>query len=689
MSRNKAVMLPPPDGAESEVLKDGGIFDGIDDIYNDLEARPPPPPPSSRADIAQAQLNVTSSTNSTSIDDSSIGINMNGGGNTSFDTNNTEMFVCGVPPQSAKLGIKLGNLVWDTLIKSQCYADLNEEIAKRNAQLCPEDATNVSEMAVAPTDDSLIDNEIKTKIYVSNEAEASKPTKSTTIPYPAEKKQQSFWSVLGQRKCCGISYRMLVLIGIVFFNLMLLIILLTYFNGRNTGEKADISTQIVGAPSIEGEPVDTNAEDKVSELLVVCSEEGVLKEDGVILTGGQVLERGEYFCSPSKSYLVAILDDFVVIDIPSQMIVWSAGAPGAVRTILGEDGNMFIENAAGDILWNTGDIPGSNGVFNPQLVFWENNEGLIALQHTPIVGGVAQSPHSFWMGGNPRYEECEDCSDLQFPVRGAFYEPTFDSSGFEWQDANGNLPWHYPSLGYYSSSDPAVVTEHIEALEYGNIELGIASWFGSGTNFDRSRITMLLDETNKQDANLKWTISYEVEQNRGALSTEEIESDLRYLNTYFSGHKSWARIDGKPVIFVNSELDCEATERWMSGAADDWYVVMKFFDRYDRCEFQPDSWYNNEINIENGGVDVEEGFYYHIAPGHWVKGGRRPELERLRPGDWCQSVLAMEESTSEQWHLISSFNDSDQGSSIQPSLDWRSETEHGYFLDCLHDPQMF
>ena len=698
MSRpsNKAEMLPPPDGAESEVRNGADVFDGVEDIYTDLETSPPPPPPSSRNDIEQAQLNISAST----YDDSSIGINNGRASNASFDTNNADMFVCGVPPQSAKLGIKFGSLVWDTIIKSQCYAEVQEEIAKKAPQLCPVDPSDFSEMAVAPNDDSLVDTEMKTKIYVINENEPSSPTKSTTIAHPVESQQRStegkyersFWSVLGQRKICGISYRLLFLLGIAFFNLMLLIILVTYFAGRNGSEKTDISAQIAGGPVGAG-PININGtEDNIpSELLVVCSEEGVLKEDGVILNANQAFERGEYFCSPSKKYIIAILDDLVMIDIESQRIIWAAGAQGAARTVLLQDGNMFIENANGNILWNTGDLPENSGVVNPKLVFWEENEGLIALQNTPTLGGVARSPQSFWMGGNPRFGDCEDCEskDLQFPVRGTFYLPTFDNSGAAWQDANGNLPWHYPSLGYYSSSDPAVVTSHIEAMEYGNIELGIASWFGAGMNYDRSRITMLLDETIKQNANLKWTISYEVEQNRGAVGREEIQSDLSYLKTYFAGHKSWARIDGKPVIFVDNELDCDASERWMSGAADDWFVVMKIFGGYERCEYQPDSWYDNGINNENGGINIQEGFYHNLAPGHWVKGGRRPNLERLRPQEWCQNVQAMEESTSEQWHLVTSFNDANQGSSIEPSLDWRSDTQYGYFLDCLHDPQMF
>ena len=801
-STNTAILLAPPAGAESNFPDDNtldqDVFDGIEDIYTDLESNPPPVPPSSKEEIIlhsqQQRVNnlALSSSESTESDESSIGINKNNAKQEkSKPIDNREIpYLCGVVPKNSST---LENL-WNSLTNSQNYYEIKEtdnqnqpQQPKSNRVMGTVFAPNnfcVETQPVPTTTSGVIasnpaqahDVEMKTKIFTEtnnvpnaktddvatdiiihhaiDEVEDRQPKKGhTTIvdlfaqknPFvkgtivedktngntknvyqtvmqnlrvkrqfggddddeairrkKMKKYEPSFWSVLGQRKLFGVSHRLLLLVAINLFCLMLLVILITQFTGRKENEAGSLDTNAQISSSSSGtdadliendepEPIDTNTDDNGvgSELRALCEEEGVTREDGVILTGNQVFEKGEYFCSPSKTYIIGMMDDLAIVDINANQVIWSAGVTEGARTILLDDGSMFIENEAGDVLWNAGEIPDNRDdlFFNPQLVFWENSEGLIALQQSSTTGGVSQPPYSFWMEGRPEFELTTN-GDLQFPVRGTFYFPTFDNSGIAWQNMDGEPPMHYPSMGFYSSSDPIVITSHVEAMEYGNIDLGISFWLGPETNFDRSRITMLLDETNKQNSNLKWTVSYEVEQRRGAVSPEEIQSDLEYLKRWFAGHGSWARIDGKPVIFVNNKSGCYASDRWMSGAASDWYVVMKIFGGYERCEYQADSWYDNRINDNNDGIDVREGLYHNLAPGHWRIGRRRPDLERLSPGEWCANVRDMDEST-EQWHLITSFNDANRGTSIEPSLDWRSGSRYGFFLDCLNDPEMF
>jgi len=494
--------------------------------------------------------------------------------------------------------------------------------------------------------------------------------------------QTNFWSILGEQKTCGVSRRLLLLIGVNLFGLMLLIVLITQFTGRRSALKAQNQQQQQATLAPTSIVTDDN------KWRAFCNQEGVTKEDGIILKGNQVLENGQFFCSPSQTYIIGMTDDLAIANVETNQVIWMAGVTGGSRTILLEDGSMIIQDDRGDVIWSSGAIPDSTGFYNHQLVFWEENEAIIALQQTPTMG-VDGTPYSFWMAGDPQYGKCTDCPDLEFPVRGTFYYPTFDGTEPAWQDVNGNLPLHFPSMGFYSSSDPGVTAAHVEAMEYGNIDLGIAFWLGAGTSFDRSRITMLLDESSRQNANLKWTISYELEQLEGAVNQEQIELDLKYLKQWFAGHKSWARVDGKPVLYVHNVPGCEDLERWTTGAAADWFVVLRVFNGWENCQTQPDSWYDQSINDNNDGIDVEPGLYHSLAPGHWVTGRRRPNLERLSPREWCENVLEMEQATTEPWHYINSFNDRNRGSAIEPSLDWRSDTRYGFFLDCLHDPQMF
>ena len=69
-------------------------------------------------------------------------------------------------------------------------------------------------------------------------------------------------------------------------------------------------------------------------------------------------------------------------------------------------------------------------------------------------------------------------ADIQpsFPIRAAFYYPWYPQT---WT-VNGSYPHYTPSLGYYDSSSTAVIQQHVHALEYGNVEAGIASWWGRG-----------------------------------------------------------------------------------------------------------------------------------------------------------------------------------------------------------------
>jgi len=791
IDRTTTTMMPLPVGITSDFRDDStlgkDVFDGIEDIYVDLEANPPPPPPSSKDSIIEAScLNLSSSSSSTSSS-FSIGINKNVANEEALENEGEFPYLCGM--RSPKNPSGLTNMF--NIFKVQSYIEMEDNKEKKTKNEAPpkprvvmdndgeqindevemkkttaeqnndgpnfvfvpdtiiqhiiaeHEVDEVREEQVKKAHPSVRDILQQQKLFrVSKESEGPRTIEDTTdeddiikdkvkmvhfldilrrrklfgfseendssstviaattsmerdIDEAAIRKGKlkkyfpSFWGILGQRKLFGLSYRLLLLVFINLFALILLIILITHYSGRSntTGSDSLIDSGNPDVSLIEGEspPIYDDDSNFTNELRELCDEEGVTIEDGVILTANQVFEKGKYFCSPSKTYILGMMDDLSIVHIRTQQVVWSAGVTQGARTILQEDGVMIIENEDGATIWNTGVTPGITGLFIPELVFWENNEGMIALQQRPVIG-LSQVPFNFWMDGFLEYEYCDDCQreDLEFPVRGAFYASTFDNSETAWQDRIGNLPMHYPTLGYYSSSDPNVITTHVEAMEYGKIDLGISSWEGPGTNFDRSRITMLLEETSKQNAGLKWTISYQA----GPLSPAEIQSDLGYLKKWFSWQPAWAHIDGKPVVYVNNDAGCDVAERWMTGAANDWYVVLRVFDGYERCSYQPNSWHDQRVNDFNDGIDIREGLYYNLAPGQWSMGRRRPELERLSPGEWCSNVQDMVDS-NEQWQLIVSFNDANLGTSIEPSLDWRSVSKYGSFLDCLHDPQMF
>ena len=555
-----------------------------------------------------------------------------------------------------------------------------------------------------------------------------------------DKKQQSisslWWKTMSEKKLFGISYRLILLICINLIALIVVICLAARFKGinknsnlANTGVDGAAAAGLASDGNINNNGIfdtidntttatttidnnngdeeassngsnDNKENENDSELLLLCNEDGVtVDDDGVILSTNQAIESGEYYCSQSKMYMIGMLDgDLSIINVNTNETVWSAGVADGIRTILRADGSLIIVDDNRLIIWKTESIPtnnnGDSAFFNfnldRQLVFWNNNEGIIAIQQVPATTSdneKSKTPSTYWMDGSPNTSNNNNNENLEFPVRGTFYFPTFDSTAESWENLYGRLPMHEPALGWYSSSDPMVAKAHVEAMEYGKINLGIASWEGPDTNFDRSRMTMLLDETTEQNTEyLKWSICHESER-RGRPDADEIRTDLEYLQKWFAWKESWAHIDGKPVIFVNNDDGCDVTERW-NDASNDWYVVLRIFDGYDDCEYQPDSWHDQSVNDGNDGIDIKEGLYHNIAPGEWLSGRRQPVLERLSQGEWCEHVQGMIDS-NEQWQMIVSFNEAAQGTSIEPSDDWRSDSGYGYYLDCLNDESMY
>jgi hypothetical protein len=134
-----------------------------------------------------------------------------------------------------------------------------------------------------------------------------------------------------------------------------------------------------------------------------------------------------------------------------------------------------------------------------------------------------------------------------------------------------------------------VAQAHIDAFNYAYVDLSIASWWGPGSNLDRARLTMLMDETIDMQSQVKWTIYYEGERDF-IPSASALKEDLDYLKKWFAWHPAWAHKNGLPVIFVYNEGGCEVVDRWMDGADGEWYVVLKIFAGYKGCGTQPDHW---------------------------------------------------------------------------------------------------
>ncbi|MGH2428710.1 MAG: hypothetical protein ACRDGV_07485 [Candidatus Limnocylindria bacterium] len=260
-------------------------------------------------------------------------------------------------------------------------------------------------------------------------------------------------------------------------------------------------------------------------------------------------------------------------------------------------------------------------------------------------------------------------------MRAAFYYPWFPET---WGDPQDPFSRYSPSLGHYHSDDPKVVAAHIEAMQYGQIDVGIASWWGRASITD-GRLPLLLATAG--DAAFWWTIYYEEEGSTDP-TVEQIAADLQYIAGSYSTHPRFYRIDGQFVVFVyaDGQDGCEMVDRWVdANQHENAYIVLKVFQGYRDCPNQPNDWHQY---APARAADAQLGFSYTISPGFHRADEGAPRLER-ELDRWNQAIRDMIASEA-PFQLITTFNEWGEGSAVESAAEWQSESGYGRFLDALH-----
>jgi hypothetical protein len=261
-----------------------------------------------------------------------------------------------------------------------------------------------------------------------------------------------------------------------------------------------------------------------------------------------------------------------------------------------------------------------------------------------------------------------------FPIRAAFYYPWFAEA---WTQL-GIYPYtnYTPTLGYYSNSDLNIVKQHIAMMQYGNIQAGIASWWGQGSPSD-NRISGLLSAA--AGTNFRWALYYENES-VGDPSVSQIQSDLTYIYSHYGQDPSYLRVNGNFVVFVYAAGNdaCGMADRWKQANTVGAYVVLKVFAGYASCASQPDSWHQYSPAVA---FDQQGTLSYSISPGFWLKGNAMRLARDINR--WSQNVRDMVASGA-NWQLITTFSEWGEGTAVEPAAQWASASGYGQYLDLLH-----
>ncbi len=261
------------------------------------------------------------------------------------------------------------------------------------------------------------------------------------------------------------------------------------------------------------------------------------------------------------------------------------------------------------------------------------------------------------------------------PIRAAFYYPWFPQA---WsQEGISPFTAYHPTLGYYNSADPNVIRRHIEAMQYGQITAGIASWWGRD-HYTDAHFADLLQVS--RGTGFKWAIYYEPE-GWGTPSPERIRADLDYIRDRYAAADDYLRVDGRFVVFVYSsgEDRCEMADRWKQSAPADAFVVLKAFPNNGDCSAQPDAWHYYNPLVYTAGLGRDS---FAISPGYSKPGDANVVPRDL--GRWRASVEEMSRSAA-LFQLVLTFNEWGEGTSVESADEWASDSGFGAYLDVLHE----
>ncbi len=224
---------------------------------------------------------------------------------------------------------------------------------------------------------------------------------------------------------------------------------------------------------------------------------------------------------------------------------------------------------------------------------------------------------------------------------------------------------HYtPTSQPYSSDDADLIGRQARQMQVAGVQVGIVEWAGQGTHSEATRLPAAL--TAAASTNLRVTISYGPEA-AGDPSAAQIDADLTALGSSLSSD-AWLHIDGKPVVFVpGSATDgCATIDRWAATTArSSTYLVEQWFSGAESCPNQPDDWY---VADPTAHATEHLPYSYSISPGYWPAGDATPGFAR-DAAQWHHDLVAMASSPA-RWHIITSFNDFADGSSIEPTAEY-------------------
>jgi hypothetical protein len=277
-------------------------------------------------------------------------------------------------------------------------------------------------------------------------------------------------------------------------------------------------------------------------------------------------------------------------------------------------------------------------------------------------------------------------------IRAAFYYPWFPDA---WTQQGLNPFTNYvPTRGYYST-DAATVSAQIADMQYAGVTLGIASWFGLGSNTEKHWPAIMQAA---RDTGFAWAPYYEKEGTSDP-TPQQIADDLHYLiSTYGGPGSALASLPGKgmPVFVYNSDdptnaKGCDTVDRWNQARqllqqeyGESIYIDLKVFPQYSTCAGSStiNGWHQYGPASARQNFSTAGDGSFAISPGYWKAGatyGTAPFLARDLTR-WQGDIAAMNASSA-KWQLITTYNEWGEGTAIESSSGCRTTAPSGTLCD--------
>ena len=253
----------------------------------------------------------------------------------------------------------------------------------------------------------------------------------------------------------------------------------------------------------------------------------------------------------------------------------------------------------------------------------------------------------------------------------------------------------FPTLGNYSSNDPAVIESHMKMIRQAGVGVLVASWWGPDS-FEDQGLPALLDGA----ARYGLRVAFHLEPFPGR-NAETSREALRYLIENYGDHPACHRpatTGGRPVIYVydsyltpaedwarlltpggeitvrGTDLDAVMIGLWVGQNEGDFFLDGGFDGYYTYFGSDGFTWgstSNNWSNLADFARRHDLLFVPCVGPGYIDTRIRPWNAATTRPrenGDYYDRMFETAIECHPPWIGITSFNEWHEGTQIEPAI---------------------